>query len=49
VRAAQGCREDACKLLREALAIVEPTMYKLFADEVRQSLDLVARGATAPA
>jgi ATP/maltotriose-dependent transcriptional regulator MalT len=49
VKAAQGCREDACTLLREALAIVEPTMYKLFADEVRTSLDLVQRGATAAA
>jgi ATP/maltotriose-dependent transcriptional regulator MalT len=49
VKAAQGCREDACKLLREALGILEPTMYKLFADEVRQSLDAVTGGATAPA
>jgi predicted ATPase/class 3 adenylate cyclase len=49
VKAAQGCREDACKLLREALGIVEPTMYRLFSDEVRRSLDLVARGATATA
>ena len=49
VKAAQGCREDACKLLREALAIVEPTMYKLFTDEVRRSLDTIAGGATAAA
>jgi tetratricopeptide (TPR) repeat protein len=39
VRAAQGRTEEAEALLREALEIVEPTMYRNLTDEVRASLD----------
>ncbi len=47
VRAAQGRVDEAETLLRESLAILEPTMYRLFADEVRESLDAVrTRAAT---
>jgi tetratricopeptide (TPR) repeat protein len=49
VRAAQGRKDEAESLLRESLAIVEPTMYGLFADEVRASLEAVRGGATAAA
>jgi class 3 adenylate cyclase/tetratricopeptide (TPR) repeat protein len=48
VRAAQGRNQEAEALLEEALAIVEPTMYRNLTDEVRASLDEV-RGATAAA
>jgi class 3 adenylate cyclase/tetratricopeptide (TPR) repeat protein len=47
VRAAQGRTEDARALLREALAVIEPTMYRTFADEVRDALDALRSGATA--
>jgi class 3 adenylate cyclase/tetratricopeptide (TPR) repeat protein len=39
VRAAQGRTDEAEMLLREALAVVEPTMYRNLTDEVRASLD----------
>jgi class 3 adenylate cyclase/tetratricopeptide (TPR) repeat protein len=42
VRAAQGRQEEAEALLRESLAIIEPTMYRRFADEVRASLDRIS-------
>jgi class 3 adenylate cyclase/tetratricopeptide (TPR) repeat protein len=48
VRAAQGRQEEAESLLREALATVEPTMYKQFADDLRASLEKIA-GRPAPA
>jgi class 3 adenylate cyclase/tetratricopeptide (TPR) repeat protein len=38
VRAAQGRTDEAEALLREALAVVEPTMYRNLTDEVRASL-----------
>ena len=38
VRAGQGRTDEAEALLREALAIVEPTMYRNLTDEVRASL-----------
>ena len=48
VRAAQGQQEEAESLLRESLAILEPTMYKVFTAEVRRTLgQLVERPATA--
>jgi NADH:ubiquinone oxidoreductase subunit 5 (subunit L)/multisubunit Na+/H+ antiporter MnhA subunit len=52
VRAAQGRQEEAETLLRESLAIIEPTMYRRFADDVRESLEKIASRpapATAPA
>ena len=50
VRAAQGRQEEAEELLRQSLAVLEPTMYKLFAEDVRASLDrLEARPAAAAA
>jgi class 3 adenylate cyclase/tetratricopeptide (TPR) repeat protein len=45
VRAAQGRTEEADALLREALAIVEPTMYRNLTDEVRASLDDLQRAS----
>jgi class 3 adenylate cyclase/tetratricopeptide (TPR) repeat protein len=39
VRAAQGRTAEAEALLRESLAIVEPTMYRNLTDEIRASLD----------
>ena len=47
VRMAQGRPAEAEALLRESLAIVEPTMYRVLADEVRRSLDAVSSSATA--
>src|SRR5205085_7343369 len=41
VRAAQGRTGEAEALLQEALAVVEPTMYRILADEVRASLGAV--------
>ena len=41
VRAAQGRKREAEELLEEALTIVEPTMYRLFTEQVRTSLDAV--------
>jgi tetratricopeptide (TPR) repeat protein len=38
VRAAQGRTDEAEALLREALVVVEPTMYRNLTDEVRASL-----------
>jgi hypothetical protein len=39
--------DEAEALLMESLAIVEPTMYRVFVDQVRESLDaLGARAAT---
>ncbi|HEX7084690.1 MAG TPA: AAA family ATPase [Gaiellaceae bacterium] len=49
VRAAQGRREEATKLLHGALEIVEPTMYRQFAVQVRRALGALERGAAAPA
>jgi hypothetical protein len=49
VRAAQDRMDEAEALLRESLAIVEPTMYRLLADEVRVSLEAVRDSATATA
>ena len=49
VRMAQGRTEEAEALLRESLAIIEPTMYAVLADEVRSSLDgLHHRAAALP-
>jgi class 3 adenylate cyclase/ATP/maltotriose-dependent transcriptional regulator MalT len=45
VRAAQGRTREAEELLQEALAIVEPTMYRNLTDEVRASLDAIRGGA----
>ncbi len=47
VRVAQGRTEEAEALLRESLAIIEPTMYAVLADEVRSSLDGLHHGAAA--
>ena len=41
VRAAQGRQAEAEELMREALGILEPTMYKRFAEDVRASLDRI--------
>jgi class 3 adenylate cyclase/tetratricopeptide (TPR) repeat protein len=49
VREAQGRTDEAEALLRESLAIVEPTMYQVFTEQVRRSLDAVRRRATATA
>ena len=48
VRAAQGRADDAEALLAESYAILERSMYRVFAAEVRESLEsLRARSATA--
>ncbi len=47
VRAAQGRAGEAESLLQEALAVVEPTMYRHLADEVRASLETVRSSAAA--
>ena len=47
VRAAQGRTGEAESLLQEALAVVEPTMYRHLADEVRASLETVRNSAGA--
>ena len=49
MRAAQGRQEEAESLLRESLAILEPTMYTRFAEEVRASLDAMSSPRTARA
>jgi tetratricopeptide (TPR) repeat protein len=49
VRAAQGRTNEAEALLLESLAIVEPTMFRILADEVRSSLEAVRAGAKTPA
>ncbi len=49
VRAAQGRTNEAEALLRESLAIVEPTMFRTLTEEVRASIDAVRGGATAAA
>jgi len=43
VRAAQGRTAEAESLLRESLAIIEPTMYSLLAETVRESLEALHR------
>jgi RNA polymerase sigma-70 factor (ECF subfamily) len=48
---ARLAQEEAETLLRESLAIIEPTMYRRFADDVRASLEKIASrpaAATAP-
>ena len=47
VRAAQGRQDEAESLLRESLAILEPTMYRRFADDVRASLENLTSRAPA--
>jgi len=49
VRAAQGRTDDAEKRLREALAVVEPTMYRNLTDEVRASLAALRTAQTGAA
>jgi ATP/maltotriose-dependent transcriptional regulator MalT len=49
VRAAQGRQEEAESLLRESLAIIEPTMYRRFAQDVRASLDAMSSPRAAAA
>jgi class 3 adenylate cyclase/tetratricopeptide (TPR) repeat protein len=49
VRAAQGRIEEAERLLEEGLAVLQPTMYKRFADEVREDLAELREDITAPA
>ncbi len=49
VRAAQGRADEAEALLCESLAILEPTMYRLFADEVRATLEAVRNHAATAA
>jgi tetratricopeptide (TPR) repeat protein len=49
VRAAQGRVQEAEALLEKSLAIVEPTMYRLLADEVRESLASIRQSAAAAA
>ena len=46
VRMAQGRPAEAEALLRDSLAIIESTMYRILADEVRRSLDAVRSDAT---
>jgi len=43
VRAAQGRAAEAETLLREALTVIEPTMYALLTDTVRESLEALRR------
>ena len=43
VRAAQGRTTEAESLLTEALTIIEPTMYSLLAETVRESLEALRR------
>jgi class 3 adenylate cyclase/tetratricopeptide (TPR) repeat protein len=45
IRAAQGRMDEAEALLEESLTIVEPTMYRMFAEQVRDALDAVRRRA----
>jgi tetratricopeptide (TPR) repeat protein len=47
VRAAQGRVDEAEALLEQALAIIEPTMYRLLAREVLASLESIRRRAAA--
>ena len=48
VRAAQGRTDEAEALLGESLAILEPTMFRRFADEVRATLESIrSRAETA--
>jgi ATP/maltotriose-dependent transcriptional regulator MalT len=49
VRAAQGRTEDAEALLEESLAVVEPTMYRIFADQVLVSLESLRQRPAAAA
>ncbi len=48
VRAAQGRTGEAEAAFEEALAIIEPTMYVILTNSVRESLESVRAGATAP-
>ena len=48
VRAAQGRQQEAEGLMREALAILEPTMYRRFTAEVRASLEKIASRPATP-
>lgn len=43
VRAAQGRTAEAESLLREALTVIEPTMYTLLTETVRESLEALVR------
>jgi tetratricopeptide (TPR) repeat protein len=49
VRAAQGRTDEAETLLAESYAILEPTMYRVFAADVRESLESLRSEAAAPA
>jgi class 3 adenylate cyclase/tetratricopeptide (TPR) repeat protein len=49
VRAAQDRNDEAEAAWRDALAIVEPTMYAILAGEIRESLESLRSGATVPA
>jgi hypothetical protein len=49
VRAAQGRTEEAETLIRESLAVVEPTMYRIFADQVLASLESLRQRPAAAA
>jgi class 3 adenylate cyclase/tetratricopeptide (TPR) repeat protein len=49
VRAAQGRTDEAFAAFSAALAIVEPTMYTILADEIHASLDALQAGVSAPA
>jgi len=44
VRAAQGLADEAAAAFEDALGIIEPTMYTVLANEVRESLDSLRSG-----
>jgi class 3 adenylate cyclase/tetratricopeptide (TPR) repeat protein len=49
VRAAQGRTNEAHQAFSAALAVIEPTMYTILADEIRESMEALATNAAAPA
>jgi tetratricopeptide (TPR) repeat protein len=49
VRAAQGRSSEALDAFSAALAIIEPTMYTILADEIHESIEALQTSAAAPA
>jgi class 3 adenylate cyclase/tetratricopeptide (TPR) repeat protein len=49
VRAAQGRTDEAFEAFSGALTIIEPTMYRILADEIRKSLEALRARVGAPA
>ncbi len=49
VRAAQGRSDEADAAFSAALEVIEPTMYRILAAEIRESLESLRSSSTAPA